>query len=551
MEEISMFTGCTPETTRQKHSVRHSVRRTTPALAVTLCIVAACHLVNLPSANAESSQLPNIIFMMADDMGMGDTSSYQDITNNSDAVQVKTPAMERLARMGIRFTDAHAPSSRCTATRQALLTGRYTWRTRLKYSVLWGPQGDPLIEPNRPTIATLLQESGYRTGMTGKWHVGLTYRRADGRPASSYDEVDLRQGIADGPLNHGFDFFHGTSRSHPTSALQGWLSGERVPAATGPRKVDRSQYVLNETGPTNYAKAKQFLDEHFADEAHRNKPFFLYYACHSNHTSHDPCDQLGGRKVKGQSHPGGKRSDFIYENDVVLDLLLQFLRETDDPRSPGAKLLANTLVIFTSDNGSESRKKTATGPLRSFKGSVYEGGHRVPFIAAWKQGGIGDGDSRTAGQTSAFPICHVDIFATLAEILQKPLPAHAAEDSVSILDPLRGIPSASRPPLIHHDHKEGAPPRKAATEGAAWLAIRVDDPVVAGETLKGQWKLLVDEGLLIRGKANPRELYELSSDLAEKTNRLDEPALQPLVRQLTTMLQNIHDRGGIRLSSAD
>ncbi len=502
-----------------------------------------------PKTAAKSSNLPNIIFMMADDMGLGDTSSYQDVTDNSDAEQVKTPAMERLAKMGIRFTDAHSPSSRCTATRQALLTGRYTWRTRLKYSVLWGPQGDPLIEPNRPTLATLLRDSGYRTGMSGKWHVGLTYRRVDGRPATSYDEVDLRHGIADGPLNHGFDFFHGTSRSHPTSRLQGWLFGKRVLAAIGPRQVNKSQYVLNETGPKNYEMAKRFLDEHFANEEHRIKPFFLYYACHSNHLSHDPCDQLGERKVKGQSHPGGKRSDFIYENDVALDLLLEFLQETDDPRRPGAKLLDNTLVIFTSDNGSESKSKTATGPLRSFKGSVYEGGHRVPFIAAWKQGRIGDGDAGTAGQTSAVPICHVDIFATLAEILGKPLPSDAAEDSVSVLGPLCGNLPASRPPLIHHDHKEGAPPRKAATSAAAWLAIRVDDPVVAGKPQQGQWKLLVDEGLLIKGKANPRELYELASDLAETTNRVNEPALQPLVLQLTARLQDIHDRGGIRRQS--
>jgi arylsulfatase A-like enzyme len=251
-----MFTGCQRKRLRNLRSVTLSIRRATTVLAVTLSVVIAWQLFCSAKANAESSQLPNIIFMMADDMGMGDTSAYQDITNNSDAVQVKTPAMERLARMGIRFTDAHAPSSRCTATRQALLTGRYTWRTRLKYSVLWGPQGDPLIEPKRPTLATLLRESGYRTGMSGKWHVGLTYRRADGSPASTYDEVDLRQGIADGPLNHGFDFFHGTSRSHPTSKLQGWLMGEEVPAATGPQQVDRSQYLLNKTGPTNYEWAK-------------------------------------------------------------------------------------------------------------------------------------------------------------------------------------------------------------------------------------------------------------------------------------------------------
>ena len=127
---------------------------------------------------------PNIILMMADDMGMGDTSAYLDVSGNSPEVQLHTPSMERLARLGVRFTDAHTPSTRCTTTRYGLLTGRYCWRSRLKYWVLFGAQGDPLIEPDRPTIASLLRDNGYRTAMAGKWHVGLRYRRSDGTPAS-------------------------------------------------------------------------------------------------------------------------------------------------------------------------------------------------------------------------------------------------------------------------------------------------------------------------------------------------------------------------------
>ncbi|MFP6762681.1 MAG: sulfatase-like hydrolase/transferase, partial [Planctomycetaceae bacterium] len=129
---------------------------------------------------------PNIILLMADDMGMGDTSAFQDFTGNGDDVQLTTPQMERLARMGVRFTDAHTPSSRCSPTRYALLTGRYPWRSRLKHWVLFGAQGDPLIEADRPTVANLLREAGYRTGMVGKWHVGLRYRRADGQPAAGW-----------------------------------------------------------------------------------------------------------------------------------------------------------------------------------------------------------------------------------------------------------------------------------------------------------------------------------------------------------------------------
>lgn len=519
----------------------------TNILLVTACCFCFLDLASTLLAH-DPVKTPNVIIMMADDMGLGDTSAYQDWTGNGDAVQVKTPSMQRLANMGIRFTDAHAPSSRCTATRQALLTGRYTWRTRLKYSVLWGPQGDPLIEPGRPTIATLLRETGYRTGMTGKWHCGLRYRNAQGDPEPNYENVDLTKGIADGPINHGFDFFHGTSRSHPTSKAQGWLHGDKIPAATGGIEVDRSKYVLNETGPTNYAKAKQFLDEHLEDAALRIHPFFLYYACHSNHTSHDPCDNIEGRKVRGASHPGGKRSDFIYENDIALGLLIEYLNRTDDPRRPGHPLMENTLLIFTSDNGAENKQKSATGPIRSNKGSVYEGGHRVPFIAAWNLGGIGNGDPDTAGQSSDFPICHVDLFGTLAEITGSRLPKNGAEDTFSILSALQGHAPDTRPALLHNDHNEGAKlaNKKANSPEAAWLAIRIDNPIVGEQEFSGKWKLFVDHELLINGKANPRELYELGSDLREQSNRIKDPKLQPLVDHLTKQIQSVHDRGKLR-----
>jgi arylsulfatase A-like enzyme len=498
-----------------------------------------------PDLTRELSR-PNVIIMMADDMGMGDTSAYQDITGNSDEVQVKTPAMEQLARMGIRFTDAHAPSSRCTATRQALLTGRYTWRTRLKYSVLWSPAGDPLIEPTRPTLATLLKEHGYGTGMTGKWHCGLTYRTANGQPTSDYSQVELKQGIADGPLQHGFDFFHGTSRSHPTSDLQGWLFGDRVVAAIGGQKVDESQYVLDQTGPKNYEMAMQFLDGHLASNDASEKPFFLYYACHSNHLSHDPCVEIAGRPVRGASQPGGKRSDFIFENDVALGLLLEFLQRTPDPRTAGAKLIENTLVIFTSDNGAETPKKTATGPFRSNKASIYEGGHRVPFIATWPAGGIGDGKPNTPGQTSQFPICHVDLFATLAEIVGASLDERAAEDSFSILAALRGNPPSQRTPILHNDHKEGTGSKPENSPEAAWLAIRIDNPVVAGNKVSGQWKLFIDHHLLMGDEqVNVKELYELASDPQEKSNRINDPQLQELVQHMAHEVRSIHDRGGI------
>ena len=157
---------------------------------------------------------PNVVLFMADDMGMGDTSAYQFFTKNTDDQQLKTPAMQRLADMGMLFTDAHTPSSRGTPTRYGLLTGRYPWRARMKHWVLFGVQGDPLIEKDRPTLGTLFQSQGYATAMVGKWHLGLRYTQSDGKPAAGWEDADLTKGIFDGPAAHGFDYARFTYRSH-------------------------------------------------------------------------------------------------------------------------------------------------------------------------------------------------------------------------------------------------------------------------------------------------------------------------------------------------
>ena len=173
-------------------------------LSVVFCALAT-------TAHGQKLRHPNIILMMADDMGMGDTSAYQDFTGNHDSDQLHTPNMERLARMGVRFTDAHTAASRCSPSRYGLLTGRYPWRNRLKHWVLFGAQGDPMIEADRPTIATLLGDSGYHTGVVGKWHVGLRYRQTSGSRAAEFKDADLRMPLADTPLDHGFDFSRITS----------------------------------------------------------------------------------------------------------------------------------------------------------------------------------------------------------------------------------------------------------------------------------------------------------------------------------------------------
>ncbi len=530
----------------------------TPLPSIALAVLA---FAPLPAHGAQGPP-PNIVLFMADDMGMGDTSAYQDFTGNADSAQYRTPNMERLAGMGMRFTDAHTPSSRCSPTRYSLLTGRYAWRSRLKHWVLFGAQGDPMIEPGRPTLATLLGAHGYRTGLVGKWHIGLRYTRADGMPAAGWEDADLGKPLHTCPLDHGFDFARYTSRSHGTSGPDpggegrrsngprqtvgpGHLHGRVAVGATGDGKRlvggGADAYVLRQLGSRHSDHAVEFLAAHAAGGAEAGRPFFLYYPSNSNHAPYTPDEAIGGVRVAGASGAGeDARRDFVHENDVALGRLLDWLEAADDPRAPGAKLIANTLVIFTSDNGAERDSDAATGPFRSNKGSCYEGGHRVPLIAAWPRGGI------PAGATSAAPVSLQDWFATFAEIVGAPLPdlargAIGAEDSFSILPALRGGGLASRPPLFFNDHKQ-------AGSDPAVAAMRLDDPTVDGEPVRGRWKVFFDARLLRAGEARATELYDLSSDPMETENRIGEAALAPLVAALTAEAERHRNAGGHRFA---
>jgi arylsulfatase A len=488
---------------------------------------------------SSQEQAPNVVILLADDMGMGDTSAYQSWSGNSDAVQLHTPAMDRLARMGVRFTDAHSPHSRCTTSRYALMTGRYCWRTRLKHWVLFGVQGDPLLDRPRLTMPEFLQAADYQTGMVGKWHLGLTYRNQAGEPADGWQDADLTQPLADCPLDHGFDFFFGMSRSHGTSGPNGdnknaidqsvgpgWIRGRQIVGATGDGKLLDGSYRHDEVGSRLDREAFAFLQ----DVVPTAKPFFLYFASPANHTPYTPSPTIGNRPVAGASRfvnghlTNSKRHDFIYQNDVHLARILDYLQSTDDPRRPGRPLIENTLVIFTSDNGADKPNKEFTGPLRSNKGSVYEGGHRIPFLASWPLGGIGDGDATTAGSDRAGLLALNDVYATLAEILSRPLPPTAgvgcgAEDSVSQLAALRGNATFQRPPVYPNDHKEAS--RKLADE-RAWVAVRSN-----ATPLAGQWKLFLDHRYAFAGEIHPQELYNLADDPLESQNLIDEPAAEP------------------------
>jgi len=498
---------------------------------------------------SERRKLPNIVFFLADDMGIGDTSAYQDWTGNSDDQQIYTPNMERLAKMGVRFTDAHTSSTVCSPTRYALLTGRYSWRTSLKHSVLWGPQANPLIEKDRPTIATLLRKAGYHTGISGKWHVGLQYSTSEGKPAEGWLDADVRKPLVDTPLDHGFDYCFITSRSHPTSSPPGWIEDRKAIGATGENRKSVEGYANNQTGKQNMIHARKFLDEHIAGAETKGKPFFLYYAANANHLPHTPTDEIEGVAVKGAGRmvSGGRnapeakasltgkvlskarntvdRIDFVYENDVALGLLLHFLETTDDPRSKGGKLIDNTLVIFSSDNGSEKGGRDSVGPLRGKKAKIWEGGHRVPFIAMWAKGGIGDGRNNTAGATSDELIGLNDMFATFAALTGQSMDGYVkwAQDSEDRLEVLRGG-RKERGPLVLHDDGQLGPV----------LALR-----------EGPWKLVVSEKLVRGGVVEPIALFNLSDDRLERPvkNLIEHPGQAARIKRMSETLLGIFRQG--------
>ena len=519
---------------------------------------------------------PNIILFLADDMGLGDSSAYQDVTGNPAHQQVRTPHMERLARRGVRFTDAHTPASRCTTTRYSLLTGRYAWRSRLKHWVLFGTQGDPLIEEDRPTLGHLLQQAGYVTAMMGKWHLGLRYRRADGNPAAGWQDADLNQPIQDGPLDHGFDLACYFSRSHATSGPDatrpgnkphgpeqsigpGHIVGRHVMAATEQGKALNPHgdhaYRLSELGSRYSDLTMEFLNRHVAEPESSGRPFFLYVAFHANHAPYTPVESIDGAPVRGASRsmeglPMDERYDFIHENDVALGRVLDWLHRTPDPRQEGRPMIHNTLLVFASDNGAEVDRMQATGPYRSHKGSVFEGGHRIPLLMAWSNGRWGDGNEQSPGRTDDRLVGLQDLYATLADTLESPLPnpmrgQKGAEDSLSFLPALVGQPRFRRSaPMFFHDHKQ-------SQKDPAACAMRWDDPLVDEAPFPGQWKLFFDAGLVRRGDGNPFALYELRGDPMETKNRLQERALAPLVQRMLQEARSLRLSGGHRFPAQD
>ena len=441
-------------------------------------------------ASAETPK-PNIIVIYTDDQGYGDVSAL-----NPEA-KFQTPHMDRLAKEGIAFTNGHSADSVCTPSRYALLTGRYPWRTTRKEGVL-GSEATCMIPDERMTLASMLKANGYNTAMVGKWHLGMDFPGTKGNR-------DWSQPVKDMPLDKGFDYFYGIPASLNFGILA-WFEGRhaKVPPTmrTAKKKNPRSSDYLimppyeeaeGKAIKSGLEVAPDFIDNECltrftdkaiewmaskADEAKEGKPFFLYLPYTSPHYPVCPLPEFHGKGA------AGAYGEFMIETDYRVGQILEFLEKSG--------LDENTLIVFSSDNGPEkswpARLKKyghdSRGGLREGKRSVYEGGQRVPFLVRWPAG------IKQPGRSWDRVVCQTDLLATFAEILGKPLPDDAGEDSQSFAVVLSD-PKADyeRVPFVSHDSSDF---RYAITEGA--------------------WKLVLPS------KKKPAELYDLSSDRSETKN---------------------------------
>lgn len=457
---------------------------------------------------------PNIVFIMADDMGIGDLGCY-------GAEKIPTPNMDRLAKEGMRFTDAHSSSAVCTPSRYSVMTGRYCWRTRLKQWVLGG-FGAPLIEPERETLASLCKKEGYSTAAVGKWHMGFTWYKKDGMPLpiSEADEidasgldVDYSSGISGGPTELGFDYYYGIAGSldMPPYVL---IENDRM--VTLPDREKEHYYHQQRLGLQSPDFKDDEVDVLFAKKAveyienqtESSDPFFLYLTPASPHR---PCD-IRPEFVKNKSQ-AGDRGDMVVLFDWIVGQVLEALDRT------GAA--ENTLVVVTSDNGAQltcanglDYGHRANSIYRGQKADIWDGGHREPYLVRWP--GL-----VSPGTVSNELICLSDLFATLGDFFGRE--TSSAEDSVSILPLLQGKNQPVRKTLVHHS-------------GLGHFSFRNEE-----------WKLILTTGS--GGFSDPAgeisdtcgQLYNLKNDPSEQNNLWNE--CQDVVVRLKKDLNKICGEG--------
>ncbi len=446
-----------------------------------------------------ASETPNVVIILADDLGIGDVSTY-----NENAAW-ETPSIDKLAAGGMRFTDAHTSSSICTPTRYSILTGRYNWRSTRKAGG-GGGYSPPLIKNERTTIAEMFRGQGYETALIGKWHLGWDWYTVGNETETFGNKVrpvvDFSKPIKNGPEKQGFEYFFGTAASLSSPPFV-WVENSQATAIPSSISVNYDEKAFWRRGP----KADDFdhiyvLSDithrsihYLQKQAARGKPFFLYVALTAPHAPIIPTSEFVG---KSNTNAYG---DFVLQVDEAVGKIV-------DAISSNAGL-GNTLIFFTSDNGQSPRADFDDEelPLAGHNGSyiyrgkkfdVFEGGHRVPFIASWP------GNIEPNSQSDEI-ICTVDFMATASDVLGVELGDDTAEDSYSFL-----------PVLTGESYKQPLREATVMQSGSGRFSIR-----------QGDWKLILWPGS--GGWAYPEteedmkglprfQLYNLGDDPGETTN---------------------------------
>jgi len=482
---------------------------------------------------------PNIVFILADDLGYGDLSCL-----NPDS-KISTPNLDRLASQGMVFTDAHSGSAVCTPTRYGILTGRYCWRSRLKKSVLWA-WDTPLIEPDRLTVGDFLKKHGYSTACIGKWHLGWDWPTTDGSRVNDQialgqwkpknrnafgRKVDFDRPIANGPTTRGFDYYFGDDV--PNFPPYCFIENDRTVGIPTEEKPDGmfgtpgpmiKGWQLDRVMPALTQKAVEYIKAEPAVKPFDKKgtsPFFLYFPLTAPHTPIAPTEAFQG------TSKAGAYGDYVQQVDWTVGQIMKVLEQTHQAD--------NTLLIFTSDNGSPGRDGTnMSGPTnsvrkyghnpsyiyRGIKADIWEGGHRIAFIARWP-GRI------KSGSKSDQTICLTDLTATCADIMGEELPTDAGEDSFSLLPYLLGTTHEGprREAVVHHSI-------------SGLFAIR-----------KGKWKLVDgvgSGGWSGKGDGLPGQLYDMDADPGEQNNLYSDPGHQHIVNRLKALLEEYKTQGRSR-----
>lgn len=487
--------------------------RHTPLIRWSLLFITLAALIQITHA-AAPGRPPNVVIILSDDVGWGDLGCY-------GATKIKTPNLDALAKAGMRLTDAHASAAVCTPTRYSLLTGEYSWRKNTAGLNKGVSNADAtlLIPVGSVTLPGVMKKAGYRTGVMGKWHLGF----------GPTFPVDYNQELAPGPLEIGFDEFFGfpaTNDRVPTVYVRGRRVVNLDPA--DPIKYTHDAKAAVASGMPGFVaghgrigfmsggKAALWQDETMADtltreavgfiERNKAKPFFLYFATHDAHAPHLPNARFHGTTGLG------KRADMVSELDWSVGEIMKTLDRLG--------LARDTLVIFSSDNGAGPTNEDGhhpNGPWRGKKSQLWEGGHRVPFIARWP-GHI------APGTTSDDLVCLVDVMATAAAVAGEKLPDGAAPDSFNVLPTLLGQPNPMKRDSL------------VVMSGMGDLAIR-----------QGQWKFIPDLDLADGWQSATKKpnqparpaLFDLAGDKGENQNRYkDQPEIAKRIAEVLAKAQS-------------